>query len=405
MQREILCKFAFDIILVMSKLLHDLNNLIHQIKFLKICDEKELIEKISLLKNEKLKIFNRQQIIKITIRNFKNLYLESLNRLLQLYNINPVIDMNHLGNYDEGDFTKKLMYGGFAGIALSTAFGVLTAGIGPLIAVGIGATIAGSYNIDKEIIKTITLNLDIIKNKLDTQAIDEINRVIRTAKDQFNILNNSISPYNTNNLSGDYLLFKSELIKYRFYGFFHMTTFNNLLSIFNDQRIYAREKITKVFENLANEDIIENTPKSIRNKARFYLRPNTPTYYNFYKKEVLIILSWDILNKNSYISNSNAAKNESKILNIETDGNQILNTFDFKSIFSFGPIVDDSKKEYIIGSRNAELLIPDFQDFNNQSIRYIVFSNQQNAERFLSYISNSNYFIEKSKIVVNESIF
>ena len=209
--------------------------------------------------------------------------------------------------------------------------------------------------------------------------------------------------------------------KYKFDGFMHETTINNLISILNDGKLKPREDLNG-FDDSANNDIINQTSDNVKKCVRFYFYYGTPTNYRFDQKNpdsmVYISLNWDLIyTKGCILVNGNASSKYSSSISARDylkNYNEANDFMDWKNIFHRAALLSDEEcyysingfeeKNEIIRKRNAEINIP-----NSVSINYIdkiIFKSEDAYKRFLKSLNND---IIKSKfdgkIVIDEKYF
>lgn len=209
--------------------------------------------------------------------------------------------------------------------------------------------------------------------------------------------------------------------KYKFDGFMHETTINNLISILNDGKLKPREDLNK-FDDSANNDIINQTSENVKKCVRFYFYYGTPTNYRFDQKNpdnmVYISLNWNLIySKGCILVNGNAS---SKYSNSISAREYLMHYkkedefMDWKSIFHREslPTIEEcycstngfEEKNAIIRKRNAEINIPNFVSTNY--IDKIIFKSEEAYKRFLKSLNNDIIKTKfDDKIVIDEKYF
>lgn len=217
------------------------------------------------------------------------------------------------------------------------------------------------------------------------------------------------------------LLYELLKSKYKFGGFMHETTINNLVSILVDSKLKPREVLT-TFEDSANNAIINQTSDNVKKCVRFYFYQGTPTNYRFDQKRpnemVYIALKWDLIYVNgAMLVNGNASSkySESKpAREYLRYWNPDDNFMDWNRIFHRYSLPSDDEchcypngfedKNDIVRKRNAEINIPNSVSTNY--IEKIVFRNADAYNRFIKRLNNDIILKEfVDRIVIDENYF
>ena len=193
---------------------------------------------------------------------------------------------------------------------------------------------------------------------------------------------------------------RERLLTYGFEGFIHCATIENIRKILSSNSLKSRSDSDGIFNDIADQGVISITSEFVKNRVRFYLKPNTPTLYRFAERENdLVILCFDyslVKDYEVYFTDGNAGSKYSKISGCI---NEVLN-YDWDTIFSRGVILEEGKnKDEVVRKRNAELLV----------------NGPVNVSKYLKciYVKNDNYssvlkqeFPKYSdKIIVKEEYF
>lgn len=203
--------------------------------------------------------------------------------------------------------------------------------------------------------------------------------------------------------------------KYTKFGVYHYTDFTNLESIFKEGFLYSRvDCINKKlsFTDAADHEVLDKASYEIKNKVRFYFRPNTPTLFKNegikplrYAKTtphmpVPVCLLFEdklILLDTTEFANGNAA---SKYTSIDSTYN-FFKSMEWDLIFHEGPI-EDYEKAKIINKRNAELL--SYKPVSLKYLKKVIFRTQADFKRACNlfgfsknFIVDIDYFSDKSK--------
>lgn len=208
------------------------------------------------------------------------------------------------------------------------------------------------------------------------------------------------------------------LIKnYRFEGFMHETTINNLASILKDGKIKPRNELNS-FEDSANNEVIFRTSDEVKSSVRFYFFKKTPTNYHFDAKSpnkmAYIVLKWDIVElPGATFVNGNASSEYSESKEAVEYFKNPGKFMDWNSIAHRGYLPTDDEcmwtggfedKNDIIRKRNAEINIPN--SVKTDYIDKIVFKTKEEYTRFIKILNNDiilNRFFDK--IIVDASYF
>lgn len=168
--------------------------------------------------------------------------------------------------------------------------------------------------------------------------------------------------------SGNYA--KNQLIsawkKYGFEGFLHTTEFGNFKMIVKSKKLKSRTELEgngTIFNDKANQEIIDHTNERIKNNCRFYYYFKTPTNFRAnYSRPVILVFDENIIFSDitMFFYDGNAA---SKRSSYTANAAEALN-YDWEGIFERGPIdlsknynaYDSDSTSKITIARNAEFL-------------------------------------------------
>lgn len=162
--------------------------------------------------------------------------------------------------------------------------------------------------------------------------------------------------------------------EYSFEGFYHYTDFTNFINIMQTGKLLCRSEAERIgFVDAAEQSVIEQTHKSVKDSVRFFFKEKTPTIYRnegiktdnaspHMPIPVILLFNEDIINHSDVaFSDGCGGSKHSKI----TKEIQVATRFDWATIFSRGfiPEDDDSDDDYgphskkeIKRKRNAEFL-------------------------------------------------
>ncbi len=202
---------------------------------------------------------------------------------------------------------------------------------------------------------------------------------------------------------------------FSFDGFHHFTDFSNIGSIFQDGKLFCREKaLSKKFCDAADHEVLLRTDSAIKKCVRFYYAPKTPTFYsnegikasNQYPHmpiPVLFLFSPDIIHKagSAFLSGGGGNPNS----RFTTDIFEAYK-FDWKVIFSRCPIpkydnnivsvYGDSDRRSIINKRNAEFLV--YEEISLRYLKKIIFRSPADVKRAIQLFGeNSKYEIDENR--------
>ncbi len=196
------------------------------------------------------------------------------------------------------------------------------------------------------------------------------------------------------------------LKQYNSLGFLHMTSLNNLQSIYNNGDISCRANLEKrniVIHDSANESVLEKTPVIFKECARFYLSANTPAVRHFYGPRCILVCDYDILFAREgamYLTSKIATSCYGKDFPILVNGRskhwynnkgvyinnirKIIKEFDFDSIYNqeYVPI------KYYKDLKGAEFLCESCVPL--KYIKRIIFRNSEERDWFKNNFSDWN---------------
>lgn len=154
--------------------------------------------------------------------------------------------------------------------------------------------------------------------------------------------------------------------KYGFEGFLHTTELENFRLIVKSKKLKSRTELESngtIFNDRANQEVIDYTNEHIKNNCRFYYYFKTPTNFRAnYSRPVIMVFDESIIfsDKTMFFYNGNAA---SKRSSYTSDAAEALN-YDWEGIFERGAInlsknynaYDSDSPSKITTARNAEFL-------------------------------------------------
>lgn len=189
---------------------------------------------------------------------------------------------------------------------------------------------------------------------------------------------------------------------------YHFTHLENALKIIEDRKILPRNKAT--FKDSAGSSFINTTLDEIKNFARFYFRPLTPTqYYNeglgritkygdLPQCPVMIFFKFnlkEVLEKKGnqcYVSNGNL-----RHYPITKFGNdyEFLKSFDFKNLFcKYGECDNHS----FINASQQEFIVKDEFDFSDIENFQIICRTQFEKDALVNLIGENHSIIDKISV-------
>ena len=198
-------------------------------------------------------------------------------------------------------------------------------------------------------------------------------------------------------------------VNYQFEGFHHYTDFSNFLNIMSLGKLLSRNEALKCgFIDAAEKKVINKTRKEVGKYVRFYYKERAPTLYNnegirvdnsspHMPIPVLLLFDEGIINsENIAFANGGGGSKYSQIINSP----QIAMGFDWKTIFSRGPIPsnDDSMitlgydpyKAHVINTRNAEFLF--YKEISVRQIKKIFFRNPADKKHAIAALEANELF-------------
>lgn len=172
-----------------------------------------------------------------------------------------------------------------------------------------------------------------------------------------------------------------EYCEFDFDGFYHMTHYENAVSMLKAGKINSRNKnlmkVDMVKEVGITDRVISATNSKVKDYVRFYFRPKNPIFWHFEdnKKVVLLKFKTKLLTHpgaNISIGSAGYLNSEIKKVNKENLGN-----IDFESIFSSSKFSECKKERNL---RNTELLI--LNEVNLIYLESLIFRNVQELQKF-----------------------
>lgn len=194
---------------------------------------------------------------------------------------------------------------------------------------------------------------------------------------------------------------------------YHFTHIENAAKIINSKKILSRNNAT--FQNSAGSSFINTTHDEVKNFARFYFRPHTPTqYYNeglgkqtntgdLPQCPVPIFLKFNIkevLDKNeakSYVSNGNLRHYPST---------NIGSTYEFLKQFNFLDLYSSYAEVgqwVFLNASQQEFVVRDELDFSQIVDYQIICKDEFDKQTLLELIDNENFDIKR--IVVDNNFY
>ncbi len=253
-----------------------------------------------------------------------------------------------------------------------------------------------------------TINIDAKSLNIEAPIVKEILTHNENEIFEYNGYFCKIIEKNIKHIYLDKLIDKiNEYIKY---GFIHMTSYNNLKSIYENKFLYSHNKINlnDIQTNIiCNTDIVNKTTGIYNDCVRFYLRDHSPALCKFVKnsnvsknKLCILVCNSDIINSNlskyCYLSKYFSATNGNFKSVLDKD---ILNFLNYDYTFANIDYLNDEKFKYESKPyRNAEFLFNG--DFPIEYISKIIFYNHETKNQFLKEFNNW-----KIECIVDSSMF
>ncbi|WAM37254.1 DarT ssDNA thymidine ADP-ribosyltransferase family protein [Caldicellulosiruptor acetigenus] len=208
--------------------------------------------------------------------------------------------------------------------------------------------------------------------------------------------------------------------KYKNFGIYHYTDFTNLESIFKEGFLYSRVDCVKKglqFTDGADHDVLSIAPDDVKNKVRFYFRPNTPTlfenegiklpaYIGKAHMPIPVCLLFDdelILLDTTEFSNGNATS---------IKYTQIGSTYAFFKSMEWDLIfheryIEPFERNKIVNRRNSELLST--KPVSLKYLKKVIFRTKADFKRACNlfgmnkkFCVDINYFSDKSRNYYSE---
>lgn len=196
---------------------------------------------------------------------------------------------------------------------------------------------------------------------------------------------------------------------------YHSTEVNDAVSILDCGYVYSRNKAKELGllqYDIASESVLASTRNKIKEYARFYLRPGTPTQYNnegirpegLVKLDshcpIPIYLLFDSVGVLSMKSTRFSGGNLGRLFAELHSSVEEFKKLPFQAIYHVGPLPSALiEKDKIINCRNAEVVVP--EQLSIDYLKLIYCRSDAEKDTLLSLLSADAYNIWNDHIIVD----